>query len=472
VTDVPKRAAIVGSGPNGLAAAITLARAGWRVAVFERATVAGGSLRSETISNPGFLHDVCSSVFPLGVASPFFRSVPLDALGVRWLHPRLPLAHPFDDGTATILAGSLDETAARLGPDGSAWRALLSDPVQRWTAVLDGVLGPPRVSAVSTLFPRFGFTPLLSARRVATARFRHDRTRALFAGLAAHSTLPLTATASSAVGLVLAAAAHATGWPFVEGGAGRLTAGLVDHPRSLGGEIALGHRVDSLDEFDRGETVLLDVGPHAFADLAATRLSSRALAPFRGFRYGPGVFKIDWALSRAIPWTAADCREAGTIHVGGAFEEIVAAEAAPWKGLEAERPFVILTQPSVADASRAPGGKHVAWGYCHVPNGSRADMTERIEQQIERFAPGFSSSILARLVTTPAGFEARNANLVGGDISGGAMDLRQLVLRPTWPPYRTPLDGVLLCSASTPPGGGVHGMCGYHAARVVMRTKR
>jgi phytoene dehydrogenase-like protein len=462
-------AVVIGAGPNGLAAAITLARAGQSVVVFEQSTRPGGGLRSDALTLPGFVHDVYSSVYPLGAASPFFASLPLQSRGVEWTSPPLPVAHPLDGTDAVAISGSVGETIARLGADGAAYSGLYAPLVDRWRALVDDVLAAPHLPKHPWLLARFGREALQSAAAVAMRRFRGARARALFAGLAAHSTLRLDARPSAAVALLLGLLAHAVGWPFVRGGARRLADALAAEFGSLGGEIVTGCAVSSLDSLPPARSILCDVTPKQLIAIAGARLSSGERAALARYRYGPGVFKLDWALSDPIPWRASACRLAGTVHVGGTLGEIAAAEAAAWDGAVADRPFVLVTQPTLADESRAPSGRHVAWGYCHVPQGSTVDMTERIETQVERFAPGFRDAILARHAAAPCDLERGNPNLVGGDIGGGAMDLGQVFTRPTWRRYRTSAAGLYLCSSSTPPGGGVHGMCGYYAALAVLR---
>jgi phytoene dehydrogenase-like protein len=463
-----RRAVVIGSGPNGLAAAITMARAGWDVTVHEAGETVGGGMRSAELTLPGFVHDVCAAIHPLGRGSPFFRELELP---VEWVEPPVGAAHPLDDGTAILTERSLSTTANSLGSDGPAYRQLLGRLVEDWPRYEPVVLGPyppsPRrlLAALDLSLARNG---LSSASAVAGRVFGTQRARALFAGHAAHSMLPLERRPTAGIALVLIASAHLFGWGFPRGGSQRLAAALADRLVELGGAIEMDSRVDELPAAD---VVLADVVPRDLLRIAGNRLPSRYAAALRRYRHGPGAFKLDWALEGPIPWTAEECRLAGTVHLGGTLEEIAASERSPWNGQAAERPYVLLAQQSLFDASRAPEGKHTAWAYCHVPHGSSIDMTERIEAQVEGFAPGFRELVLERAATGPADFERRNRNLVGGDINGGALDLGQLFFRPVRKlvPYRTPVRGLYLCSSSTPPGGGVHGMCGYASARAALR---
>ena len=467
-------ALVVGSGPNGLAAAIVLLQSGIEVEVHEAADWVGGGVHSEELTLPGFVHDVCATVQPLAVGSPFFRSL---ELGVEWVHPEAPAAHPFDDGTAVLLERDLDATVAGLGRDGGAYRRLVAPLVGRWDELAPVLLGrlPPRLRTTlrladavgSSVFARSVRAALADARSFVESTFETERARAWFAGHCAHSMLPLERRPSAGFGLTLAVLGHAVGWPVPRGGAQTLADALAERVRSLGGTIVTGSRVD---ELPRDQLVLADVSPRELARLARGRFPDRYERRLLDYRHGPGVFKLDWALDGPIPWHAEECRRAGTIHLGGTLDEISQSEWAAWSGRVAERPFVLLVQPTLFDVTRAPAAKHVAWAYCHVPNGSVVDLTERVEAQVERFAPGFRELVLARSALGPRELEARNRNLVGGDINGGAMDLGQLVRRPTLSTCATPLVGVYLCSSSTPPGGGVHGMCGYHAARAALRS--
>lgn len=469
-----RRAAIVGAGPNGLSAAITLARAGVAVTVFEAAATVGGGARTAELTLPGFRHDVGSSVYPMGVASPFFRELPLERFGLRWIESSAALAHPLDDGSAVMLEHDVEATAAGLGVDAAAWRRLMQPLANGWRNLSAEVLGPVvHLPRHPLLLGRFGMFAAMPATALAKVLFRGERARALFAGCAAHSVKPLESVASAAIGLVLAVGGQALkqggGWPIVEGGAQSLSNALAAYLVSLGGEIRTGARISDLREVGDVNAVLCDVSPRQLLRIAGERLPSAYAAKMKQFEYGPGAFKVDWALSQPIPWKARECARAATVHVGGTLEEIAASERAPAHGGVAARPFVLVTQPSLFDPSRAPAGKHIAWGYCHVPNGWEGSALEAIEAQVERFAPGFRDCVLARHVMGPQALEAWDANLVGGDISGGAMTLPQMVARPAASLYRTGAKGLYLCSASTPPGGGVHGMCGHTAAVWALR---
>jgi phytoene dehydrogenase-like protein len=467
----PPDAVVVGSGPNGLAGALTLARAGLRVTVFEGAPAAGGGCRTDELTLPGFAHDVCSAVHPLAAASPFFRSLDLDRHGVRLLTPKVAVAHPLDGGRAGEIIGSVADTAARLGPDGPAYRRLMAPLVRDSAAVLALALAPLRSLPPRPLpAARFGLEGLLPATVLARA-LRTPEARALLAGVAGHSLRPLSAPLTSGFGLTLMLLAHTTGWPVVAGGSGELTAAMTAELTALGGSVRTGTWISRLDELPAARITLLDVTPRQFLALAPGRLPPGYERGMRRFRYGPGVCKVDWALAGPVPWSARAAREAATVHVGGPIEEVARSEAEVNAGRHPQRPFCLVAQPGVVDPSRAPAGQHTLWGYCHVPSGSDVDMTARIEAQLERFAPGFGELILARSVRTAREVEHYNPGYVGGDITAGAGTIRQTFGRPTlrWNPYRTPLDGVYLCSASTPPGAGVHGLCGFWAARTALR---
>jgi phytoene dehydrogenase-like protein len=463
-------AIVVGSGPNGLAAAVTLARAGLSVHVIEGAATAGGGCRTEELTLPGFRHDVCSAVHPLAAASPFFQRTDLGARGVTLRAPKIAFAHPLDGGRAAAVTGTVEETARGLGSDAAAYQRLLAPLVRDLPFTLPDILAPlRRVPGHPVAMARFGRRGLLPAS-VLARRFRTEEGRALLAGVAAHAMLPLTAPVTSAFGLVLVMAAHAVGWPVVEGGSVRIADALVAELTSLGGSVETGRWVGSLDSLPSARAVLLDVTPRQLLALAGDRLPARHRIALRRFRYGPGVCKVDWALSGPVPWQAAACREAGTVHLGGTLTEVARSEREIASGRLPDRPYCIVSQPGVVDPNRAPAGQHTLWAYCHVPSGSTVDASGRIEAQIERFAPGFRDLVLAKAVRAAADMERHNPNYVGGDINGGAGTLWQTIFRPTprWNPYRTPLGGVYLCSASTPPGGGVHGMCGEGAARAVL----
>jgi len=466
-------AIVVGAGPNGLAAAITLAGAGRSVLVLEGAATPGGGCRSAELTLPGYVHDVCSAVHPLVAGSPFFRSLPMAELGVELVHPEAPLAHPLDDGGAVLLERSVDATAGGLGADGAAYRDLVGPLVRDAEALIDGILAPPlRPPRHPLALARFARHGLRSAVALG-GRFSGERARALLAGMAAHSIRPLDAPLTGGFGLVLTVLGHAVGWPVARGGSGRIADAMVELLRTLGGELETGRTVTSLDGLPPARAVLLDVTPRQLLAIAGTRLPPAYRRRLARFRYGPGAFKVDWALAGPIPWRSPECARAATVHLGGTMAEIAAAEAAVAGGGHPERPYVLLAQQSLADPSRAPEGRHTAWAYCHLPAGSPVDMTERIERQVERFAPGFRDLVLARATRGPAQLERENPNQVGGDITAGLQSLRQTLARPVArpDPYATPAPGIYICSASTPPGGGVHGMCGHLAARSALRRE-
>jgi phytoene dehydrogenase-like protein len=460
-----RKACVVGAGSNGLAAAIVLAQAGLQVDVYEAEQIPGGATRSLELTLPGFMHDFGSAVYALAASSPFFSKLPLKDYGLEWVHSPAPLAHPLDDGTAVVLERDIEAAAAELGSDGHTWRALMGPLVTHWHDLAPEVLSPVlKIPSHPWLLARFGMKALLSAK-VISRRFKSERTRALFAGLAAHSFLSLEQPLSGAFGILMAVPAHAVGWPIARQGAQSFTNALCAHLAKLGGNIMTSFRVDSLDGLSRYDLVLCDITPQQLLTVGGRLLSENYKQQLRKFRYGPGVFKVDYALSAPIPWKASECARAATVHLGGSFDEIAASEKAVRSGDHPERPFVLLVQPTLFDPSRAPAGRHTAWAYCHVPHGSTFDMLRRLEDQIERFAPGFPEIVLARHILSPSGLENMDANLVGGDISGGVIDLRQMLFRPTRKLYSTSAPGLYLCSSSTPPGGGVHGMCGFHAAR-------
>jgi phytoene dehydrogenase-like protein len=465
-------AVIIGAGPNGLSAAIQFAKQGLSVLVFEARETVGGGTRSEERTLPGFIHDVCSAIHPLGFASPFFRSLPLKEYGLEWVHPPVPLAHPLEDGRAALLHRDLQKTAQEFGDDGPAYLRLMRPFVQAWDGLFNDLLGPLRIPRHPILFARFGLLALLSAQRIGKTRFRHQPARALWSGMAGHSMMPLEKLGTGAFGLTLGVLGHAVGWPIAKGGSHSITDALAQYLLSLGGEIVTNRRITSLDELPPAQIVMFNLTPRQILSIAGESLPSGFRRQLGHFRYGPGVFKIDWALDGPIPWKAEGCALAGTVHLGGTMEEIARAERSVGQGDHPERPYVLLAQQSLFDPMRAPEGKHTAWAYCHVPNGSVVDMTTRIEAQVERFAPGFQDRILARATYNAQEMETYNPNYVGGDINGGLQDLRQQFARPTprLVPYKLPGDGLYICSSSTPPGGGVHGMCGYFAARAAMRA--
>jgi phytoene dehydrogenase-like protein len=463
-------AVVVGSGPNGLAAAITMARAGRSVLVLEAADTVGGGVRTAELTLPGFLHDVCSTIQTLAEASPCFAELPLEEHGLELVYPTAPLAHPLDDGTAVMLERPVEGTAAGLGSDAEEYRKLMGTLVDGKDRLEPFLLGRSPIPRHPLVAARFGLLALRSAVGLAK-RFRGVRARALFAGLAAHSIQDLYRPPTASFGLALGLFAHLHGWPLARGGSQRVADALAAYLRSLGGEIETGRRVESVDDLPPARVVMLDVTPQQVLRLAGHRLPARYARALRRYRYGPGVFKVDWALNGPVPWTAEECFRGGTVHLGGTLEEIAESEETVWRGEVPERPYVLAAQQSLFDPTRAPEGKHTLWAYCHVPNGSAVDMTERIEAQVERFAPGFRDRVLERNVMGPADMERYNENYVGGDIVGGVQDLRQLYTRPAirLNPYSTPVDGLYICSSSTPPGGGVHGLCGYYAARSALR---
>lgn len=467
-------AIIVGAGPNGLAAAITLAKAGCRVLLLEAKATVGGGMRTAALTLPGFQHDICSAIHPLGLGSPFFRDLPLADFGLTWIQPPIPVAHPLDDGTAVALHRSFDDTAASIGVDGRAWRRLFEPVADTWETLAPLLLGPFPVPRAPIALAQLGVRAIWPAVGLANWLFQEERAKALFAGLAAHAILPLEQPLTAAFGLMLGALGHVVGWPLPRGGSQRIADALAGYLRTLGGEIVVNHPVQTLAELPTAQAILLDVTPRQLIQIAGDRLPTGYRRQLEKYRYGAGVFKIDYALSGPVPWQAPVCQQAGTVHLGGTMAEVAASERAIGHGQHPERPYVLVAQQSLFDETRAPAGQQTLWAYCHVPNGSTVDMTARIESQIERFAPGFRDLILARHIHNTADFQRYNANYIGGDINGGVQDLTQFWTRPTLRlnPYRTPIKGLYLCSSSTPPGGGVHGMCGFHAAQTALRRMK
>ena len=464
-------AVVVGAGPNGLVGALVLAEAGRRVLLVEAGARVGGALRTEELTLPGFRHDVGATVLPLALASPAFRRLRPEQDGVVWVHPEIPLAHPLDAAAAVLVHRDVVRTAAELGRDGAAWQSLVGATARAGDPLVDTLLAPLSLPRAPLALVRYGSSAVLPATWLARARFRTERGRAVLAGMAAHSVLDLGRPITAGYGILLAALAHSVGWPLVRGGSQGLADALAARLVRLGGTIETGVRVQALADLPAAGITLLDLTPRQLLAVAGDRLPARYCARLQRFRYGPGAFKLDWALDAAVPWRDQSVARAGTVHLGGSLDEIAASERAVGRGRHPHRPYLLCVQPTVADPSRAPDGKHVLWAYCHVPNGSTVDMTGAIEAQIERFAPGFRDRVLARHAMPPAALEAFDANLVGGDLGGGAADLAQFATRPVAArqPWRTPVPGLYMCSASTPPGGGVHGMGGWQAAHLAMR---
>lgn len=462
-------AVVAGSGPNGLAAAIRLAQAGLHVTVHEAAEAAGGATRSEELTLPGFIHDLGSAVHPMAVTSPFFSTLPLKEHGLNWAWPLAELAHPFDDGTAVLIDRDVAHTASQFGPDAAAYRRLFEPLVSNWQLLARELLKPIGWTSHPLLLAQFGWNAIQPASRLASNLFQNERTKTLLAGLAAHSTLRMEDPISAAFALMLGASAHAVGWPVARGGSQSIAVALQSVLRSLGGKVITRSRIDQVSAKAAADVTLCDFTPRQFLELANGKLPDNYRRSLETFRYGPGVYKVDWALREPIPWKARECLRAATVHLGGSFKEISDSEAAVHDGQLSPRPFVILAQPSLFDASRAPQGKHTAWAYCHVPNGFKGSALDHIQAQIERFAPGFRDCVLARSQHSTLNMNKWNENLIGGDINGGAVDWRQFIFRPTRTQYKTPIRGVFFCSSSTPPGGAVHGMCGYWGAQAALR---
>lgn len=464
-------AIVVGSGPNGFAAAITLARENLSVVLLEGKSTIGGGMRSAELTLPGFTHDICSAVHPLAISSPFFRTLPLSQFGLEWVHPDAPLAHPFNDGDVITLERSLDATCGVLGEDGEAYRNLMQPLVENWDKLAPDLLAPLHIPSHPIDMARFSYHGIQSAERLARKLFKNELTRGFFAGLAAHSILPLDKYLTAGFGLVLAILGHAVGWPIARGGSQSIANALEAYFLSIGGEIITDMNIETIDQLPKAKAILFDVAPKQLLKIVGDRFPQNYKRKLEEYRYGPGVFKMDWALNNPIPWQVQECARAGTVHLGGTLATIAKSEREIWEGKNPENHFILLSQPTLFDSTRAPPGKHIAWAYCHVPNGSTLDMTKRIEYQIDQYAPGFYDSIIGRNVMSTVDLEAYNPNYVGGDINGGAADIQQFFTRPTARivPYSTPLKGVYICSSSTPPGGGVHGMCGYHAAQAALK---
>lgn len=465
-------AVVIGSGPNGLAAAIELAQQGLSVALFEAKETIGGGMRSAELTLPGFVHDICSAIHPLGFSSSFFRKLPLEKYGLEWIQPEVPLAHPFDDGTAAILDRSIESTAKTLGADENAYIKLIEPLVSNWPAIADDVLAPLHFPAHPIKLLPLALHSFPSAEALCKKHFREGRASSFFFGLAGHSIMPLDKHLTAGFGLILAILGHTAGWPIAKGGSQMIADALGGYFRSLGGEIFTNAPIHNIDQLPKSRLVICDIGPSQLLKIAGHRLPQSYQRKLSKFRYGPGVFKMDWALSEPIPWKAKECLKAGTIHIGASSQEIAKSEREAWFGIHSEKPYLILAQPSLFDSSRCPHGKHTVWGYCHVPNGSDIDMASRIENQIERFAPGFKDCILSKNCKSAVQMSLYNPNYVGGDINGGVQDLFQFFSRPVsmLDPYSTPIKGVFICSSSTPPGGGVHGLCGHHAAQAAIKS--
>lgn len=466
-------AVIVGSGPNGLSAAILLAQQGLQVKVIEAKDSIGGGTRTAELTEPGFHHDICSAVHPTGVGAPFLKTLPLYEYGLEWVHPKYPVAHPLDHGEAVIISKSLEKTVERLGSDGKHYQKLIGDFVEHWDRLSNDLFGPVRIPNNPLSMMQFGWYGMFSAKLLANSIFENIQTKAFFAGLAGHSIIPLEKVFTGSFGLVFASSIHAAGWPVAKGGSHSITKAMAAYLESLGGEIETGNEITSVDELPASKVTLFDLTPKQIADIASNQLPDGYTKKLRKFKYGPGVFKMDFALSEPVPWANEECKGAGTLHLGGTFEEIAHSEQETWAGHHPDEPYLLVSQPSLFDDTRAPEGKHTLWAYCHVPNGSDKDCSSEIIRQIERFAPGFRDTIISYNAMNAPDFEEYNANYIGGDINGGAQFFKQLIFRPLvqWDPYKLAGDGLYICSSSTPPGGGVHGMCGYHAAKSALKNE-
>lgn len=464
---------IIGSGPNGLAAGIHLAQNGISVKIFEAKDTIGGGTRTKELTEPGFLHDVCSAVHPTALSSPFLKTLPLSDYGLEWIHPTIPLAHPFLDGNAFIAEKSIYETAARLGKDKKMYLNLFEDFVHNWDDLSEDVFGNLRTVNHPLSLLRFGWYGIFSSKLLAQSIFDKIETRTYFAGLAAHSILPLSKMFTAAFGIILGTSVHAVGWPIAKGGSQSITNAMAEYFKSLGGEIEVNSEITSLKQIPDNKVIMFDTSPAQMIEIAGETLPVKYLRRLADFKYGPGAFKMDFALSEAVPWENEECRKAGTLHLGANFYEIASSERAVWKGEHSANPYVLVSQPSLFDDTRAPKGKHTLWAYCHVPNNSKQDMSEEIISMIEKYAPGFRDTIISSSSMNAQDFQAYNSNYRGGDINAGAQYASQLLGRPIfkWDPYSTPIKGIYICSSSTPPGGGVHGMCGYNAAQSVMKNE-
>lgn len=466
-------AVIIGSGPNGLSAAVRLSQEGLKVLVLEAKPAIGGGTRTQEITEPGFLHDICAAVLPTTAGSPFLNTLSLKEYGLEFTHPEIPYAHPLAEGDVAVCYRSLEKTAASLGVDQKNYSRLFSEFAYHWDYLSEDIFGTLRIPNHPLLMARFGWYGQFSARHLSNSLFKTEKAKALFAGCAAHSIIPLEKAFSASFGLVLGSSAHSVGWPIAKGGSASVTTALANLFKKQGGEIQTNTEVKSLSDIPSSKTILFDLTPHQIVEIAGNHLPKTYRDKLRRYQYGPGAFKMDWALSEPVPWLNEECRKAGTLHLGGTFDEISEGEKAAWAGKHHNKPYVLLSQPSLFDDTRAPEGKHTLWAYCHVPNGSTKDMAEEIESQIERFAPGFKDIIISKHTMTAQSFEQYNSNYVGGDINGGAHFFKQLFGRPVlkWNPYKIPADGMYICSSSTPPGGGVHGMCGYNAAQSVLKNE-